>query len=45
MEITSVQFEGTMGDTTLITYDSMNKVVGTDGNPMAEMLNAMAKFF
>ncbi len=38
MEITGVQFDSTMGDTTLIAYDSMNKVVGTDGNPLAERL-------
>jgi len=36
LEITSVQFESTMGETMLISYDSMNKVVGTDGNAMAE---------
>jgi len=38
LEITSVQFDCTSGDTVLISYDSLNKVVGTDGNPMAERL-------
>src|SRR5258706_484874 len=38
MEITSIQFDASMGETTLIAYDSQNKVVGTDGNPMAERL-------
>ena len=38
LEITSVQFEASMSGTTLISYDSMNKVIGTDGNPMAERL-------
>lgn len=38
LELTSVQFDSVMGQTTLITYDSMNKVVGTDGNQMAERL-------
>src|SRR4051812_10727743 len=36
LEITSVQFDSMMGETVLINYDSMNKVVGTDGNAMAE---------
>ena len=38
MEITSVQFDASLSGTTLISYDSMNKVIGTDGNPMAERL-------
>ena len=38
LEITSVQFDASMGQTMLISYDSLNKVIGTDGNPMAERL-------
>jgi len=38
LEITSVQFEASMSGTMLISYDSLNKVIGTDGNPMAERL-------
>jgi len=38
MEITAVQYDYTMGDTAQITYDSLNRVVGTDGNPLAERL-------
>jgi len=41
MELTGVQFECTQGDTSLIAYDSMNKVVGTDGNPLAERLETI----
>src|SRR5436305_1060281 len=38
LEITSVQFDASMGSTMLIGYDSLNKVIGTDGSPMAERL-------
>jgi hypothetical protein len=38
LEITSVQFESMMRDTVLISYDSLNKVAGNDGNAMAERL-------
>ena len=38
LEITSVQFEARMRDTPMISFDSLNKVVGTDGNIMAERL-------
>jgi hypothetical protein len=38
LEINSVQFEATMGETPIISYDSLNKVVGTDDKVMAERL-------
>jgi len=38
LEIMAVQFDSTLGDTTLISYDSGNRVVGTDGNQLAERL-------
>src|ERR1043165_5292941 len=38
LEITAVQFDYAMGDTAQISYDSLNRVVGTDGNPLAERL-------
>jgi hypothetical protein len=41
MEIIGVQFECSQGDTALVSYDSMNKVVGTDGNPLAERLETI----